>query len=977
MASLRWRSLRRLWLGSLRLYLAASQVCSIHIVLIAGAMFNLLRYFTVSSLIACIVASLILGVFYRQTAESDLITLAESRNIALFQAIANSLWPQIAPLVTAANKDAPVGAANQWAAVARLRDAMDIQLRGSMVNRLKVYSLNGNTVFSTETAQIGKNETKNPDFQSARSGHLLSTLIQHDTLDTFEGAVQDQDVLSTYIPIYDSERRVSPIAVVEIYTDVSELLQKIDATQQRVVMSLILAFVLLYSVLWLIVRYASGILQSQYAEIQRAEVVLLQEKIVLEQRVAERTTALRNANVLLEHQLHERRLAQEQQRRYGERLEALRQIDQEILAAKSPETIAQAAMHHLRHLIPCRLISMIAFDYETREGIVLAVSSENESLYLSPKIRIPFHAFRMLDEFRPKEYEKIPPDYETTSAEWRLRRDGVARYVQVPLITHDKLVGTLDLGMGPDEELQPEHWEIAHEAANSLAIAVQQARLHEQVAYNAHELQLRVEELNKTQVALELEQKSLAQRVEVRTTELRNANQELAKASRLKDEFLASMSHELRTPLHAILSYAESLQEGIYGLLNERQLRSLHDLEEVGKHLLALINDLLDVSRIEADKLDLEIGQVTIAEICETSLRFIQQGASQKNLQIITNFDQRLTTMAADERRLTQILTNLLNNAVKFTPAGGKIGLDVTADEEFKKVQFVIWDSGIGIEQENLDRIFQPFVQVDARLSRNYSGAGLGLALVERLTKLHQGTVKVVSEAGKGSRFTVSLPLQLLPQSSVAEQGPPLINVDSHVIESSIVTPSDRSLRANEPLFKPVEPILTTNNHDCPPPISAPLVSGNEFRAVNGFLNSHKPLVLVGEDNELNRKTLVDFLEFKGYEVVVAQDGQEAIEITERCNPDLILIDVQMPVLDGLSAIRQLRARGNTKPIIALTGMAMQGDEQRCLSAGATAYYSKPVRLNELVAVLERQLHHRPASKERENGLVTSVATLS
>jgi len=552
----------------------------------------------------------------------------------------------------------------------------------------------------------------------------------------------------------------------------------------------------------------------------------------------------------------------------------------------------------------------------------------------------------------------------------------VVRYVQVPLITHDKLVGTLDLGMGPNEELQPEHWEIAHEAANSLAIAVQQARLHEEVEYNAHELQLRVEELNKTQVALELEQKSLAQRVEVRTAELRNANQALAKASRLKDEFLASMSHELRTPLHAILSYAELLQEGIYGILNERQLRSLRDLEEVGKHLLALINDLLDVSRIEADKLELELGEVKIADICAASLRFIQQGADQKNLQIAMNFDQRLTTMEADERRLKQILTNLLNNAVKFTPTGGQIGLDVTAIDQLTKVQFVIWDSGIGIEAENLERIFQPFVQVDARLSRNYSGAGLGLALVDRLTKLHGGAVYATSEVGKGSRFTVSIPLQQQPVPTALPEGLYPVSINSLVVESSTIALADRPLLA-EPPRPLINKLLPLNNHHFSPPVQPPTpANGNDYAAKAEFETPGRPLLLVGEDNELNRKTLVDFLEFKGYDVVIAQDGQEVLDLVERCHPDLILIDVQMPVLDGLSAIRQLRARGERMPIISLTGMAMQGDEQRCLNAGATAYYSKPVRLNELVAVIDRQLNH-PLGKTGENGLATPAISVA
>lgn len=946
-------------------------------------MFNLLRYFTISSLIACIVASLILGLFYRQTAEADLIELAQSKNVALFQSIANSLWSQIDPLVTPSVSVATNGTMTQEGLIPRLRDTMLAQLRGSMIDKIKVYNVEGVVAFSTQTAEIGHDGSTNPGFQQALKGQVSSELVGRGTLDIFDSRVEDRDMLDTYLPVYDSTRNKSPVAIVEVYSDVTALVDKINATQRRVVVSLVLAFALLYSVLWLIVSYANGILQRQYSEIQQAELSLLQEKIVLEQRVAERTTALRDANVQLERELYARKVAQEKQHSYGERLKALRQIEQEILAVKSPETIAEVALRHLRHLIPCRLASMVVFDYEKREGIVLAVNSDNESRVLYPNSRIPFHSFRILDSFLQINQEaKTPPAYEMT-AEWRLRRDGVVKYIQVPLITHDELIGTLDLGIGANEELQPEHMEIAREAANSLAVSLQQAQLYGQISYHAHALQSRVEELNEAKLALEHEQASLAQRVEERTTELRQANDELAKASRLKDEFLASMSHELRTPLHAILSYAELLQEEIYGPLNERQLRSLYDLAEVGKHLLALINDLLDVSRIEADKLELEISEVKIGEICEASLRFIQQSASQKNLQIITSFDERLATMEADERRLKQILANLLNNAVKFTPAGAQIGLNVTLRERTGQVKFVVWDCGIGIEAENLQKIFQPFVQIDARLARNYPGAGLGLALVDRLTKLHGGTVSVASEPGKGSRFTVLLPLHQAVAPLPSEEAKPLLPLEAQSSNFAIMkVPVGLLADQTNLVVKTTIEETKLNGHSAnqaEPALASytPIpVTGQEQQPAGALLKQVKPLLLVGEDNELNRKTLVDFLEFKGYAVVVAEDGQQAIDVAARHNPDLILIDVQMPVLDGLSAIREMRTQGNAKPIIALTGLAMHGDEQRCLSAGATAYYSKPVRLNELVAVIDRQLRSRPIGKEN-NGLQRQTVVVS
>jgi signal transduction histidine kinase len=183
-----------------------------------------------------------------------------------------------------------------------------------------------------------------------------------------------------------------------------------------------------------------------------------------------------------------------------------------------------------------------------------------------------------------------------------------------------------------------------------------------------------VAERKRAEAALEEERTSLARRVEERTAELRAANEELARAARLKDEFLASMSHELRTPLNAILSISEALQEQVYGSLNEKQLKALDNIEESGRHLLTLINDILDLSKIEAGKLELELAPVVVEWVCQVSLRFISQMAQRKQLKVITTIDHTMTTIQADERHLKQILVNLLSNAVKFTPEGGAIG---------------------------------------------------------------------------------------------------------------------------------------------------------------------------------------------------------------------------------------------------------------------------------------------------------------
>ena len=251
----------------------------------------------------------------------------------------------------------------------------------------------------------------------------------------------------------------------------------------------------------------------------------------------------------------------------------------------------------------------------------------------------------------------------------------------------------------------------------------------------------------------------LEQRVEERTAELNAANQELVRAIRAKDDFLAGMSHELRTPLTAILGLAESLQLKYAGPLTEKQLQYVQVIHQSGEHLLALINDVLNLAKVSAGRLELEIAPVVVAETCQMAMQLITPQARKKSVTVSLALDPVVTGLRADERRLKQILVNLLSNAVKFTPAGGRAGLTVRGDEQRRVVDFTVWDTGIGIAGTDLPRLFQDFVQLDTRLAREYEGTGLGLALVRRLAELHGGQVKAESDGlGKGSRFTVSLP---------------------------------------------------------------------------------------------------------------------------------------------------------------------------------------------------------------------------
>lgn len=396
--------------------------------------------------------------------------------------------------------------------------------------------------------------------------------------------------------------------------------------------------------------------------------------------------------------------------------------------------------------------------------------------------------------------------------------------------------------------------------------------------------------------------------------QLQQSNEQLLRATRLKDEFLASMSHELRTPLNAILGMTEALQEEVFGSVSDSQRQALQTIDSSGGHLLALINDILDVAKIESGQVELNLSATAIAPLCEASLKFIKQQAVNKKIELQLDLSPTLPDLLLDERRMRQVLINLLNNAVKFTPEGGRICLKVEAlfaeeaPSETAPITGVRWsveDTGIGIAPENLPKLFQPFIQIDSALNRQFEGTGLGLSLVKRLVELHGGEVGVSSQLGVGSCFTVMLP---------------------------VTTPSRSQVLSPSPGLQDVEPE--------PEPQSS-------------------PLILLAEDNLANIQTLSSYLTAKGYQLILAKDGVEAIDQAQEQQPDLILMDIQMPGMDGLEAMERIRQEpwGADVPIIALTALAMESDQQRCLQAGADDYLSKPVKLKHLVTRIEKLLN--------------------
>jgi CheY-like chemotaxis protein len=372
-------------------------------------------------------------------------------------------------------------------------------------------------------------------------------------------------------------------------------------------------------------------------------------------------------------------------------------------------------------------------------------------------------------------------------------------------------------------------------------------------------------------------------------------------ANAAKSEFLANMSHELRTPLTAIIGFAELLSEQFFGKLNEKQLAYVNDIFDSGHLLLKLINDILDLARVESGKMELRISSVTLSQLLENCLGMVRGGVARRGLDLDLVIDEDLARIEilADETKLKQILVNLLSNAIKFTPSGGCIRL--TVERSGDELMFRVYDTGIGLKSGDKLLIFKPFEKLESSLSCSESGTGLGLALVKKLVDLHGGRVWVESEGeGKGSAFSFVIPFLKSTKDGIEK------------IESFSGAVTMHSQRLIPDLLVDVSASLK---------------------------------VLVVEDNKTHMKLLAHLLEAGGYKVIQAVSAEEGIRSSEINNPAIILMDMSLPGMDGLAATRIIKSNPITQhiPIIALTANTMKIDATIARESGCDAYLVKPV----------------------------------
>jgi PAS domain S-box-containing protein len=398
------------------------------------------------------------------------------------------------------------------------------------------------------------------------------------------------------------------------------------------------------------------------------------------------------------------------------------------------------------------------------------------------------------------------------------------------------------------------------------------------------------------------EQKAFEYQLQTANECLELANQELAHSNHLKDQFLANMSHELKTPLNAILGISEGLQKGLFETISEEQKQVIKIIYTSAQHLLVLINEILDLAKIQAGKMNLNLTQVNLQSLCNSSLNLVREQASRKKIQLEVQFNTSFSTLNVDELRVRQILVNLLSNAVKFTPEEGKVTLSVTEDSLQGQIIFTVSDTGIGIPPENIKRLFEPFVQLDSELNRNYSGTGLGLSLVRHLSELHGGSVSVESEVDQGSRFSVRLPY-----------------TDTRLMSRQV----DRSF---------------------------------SFHQLTDVSSS--PLVLLINSNRAYLDTTASYLEASGYEVSSVSKKHQLLPLLRKGTPQVIVIDLQNFPSEGENIIQQLRDIPSLEqtPIIATISENAEYTEENILALGVTTCLIKPIRLRRLLNEIQRWL---------------------
>jgi signal transduction histidine kinase/DNA-binding response OmpR family regulator len=573
---------------------------------------------------------------------------------------------------------------------------------------------------------------------------------------------------------------------------------------------------------------------------------------------AQGVIAIENVRLFQELQSRTRELA-----RSVEELQALGEISQAVNSSLDLQEVLTTIVIHAVQLSGADVGSIYQFDHARQEFKLRAAHGLSEELMLSIRqTRLSLSETVMGRAALQHEPIQVPDLLNglTDPLCEIMARAGFRALLAVPLLRQDRIIGVLVVrrkapGLFPTETVQ-----LLQTFASESVLAIENARLFQEV-----------------------EEK----------------NRQLEVASQHKSEFLASMSHELRTPLNAIIGFSEVLLEQMFGDLNAKQVEYLQDILSSGRLLLDLINDILDLSKVEAGRMELELGRFFLPEALASGLTMVQERASRHGIALGLDMDPEIGIVEADERKIKQVLFNLLSNAVKFTPDGGRV--DVMARLVDGEVHLAVKDTGIGIAPEDQVQIFESFQRAKHTPVHKQEGTGLGLALSKKFVEMHGGRIWLESQVGAGSTFTFTLPIQRT--SALAE-------------------------------------------------VTAPEASA----AAPAHLEGSSPTVLLVEDDPSSVELLTLYLNGAGFTVAVAHDGEEGLALAHRLRPSAIILDILLPGLDGWEFLHRAKADPLITDIPVII-VSMLDEPGKGFAMGAAGYLVKPVSRDELLTVLRRCIH--------------------
>ncbi|MBI2312624.1 MAG: PAS domain S-box protein [Betaproteobacteria bacterium] len=721
-------------------------------------MFKLLRYFSLTSLVSMLIASILLGVLYRQIAIQNLLQMGEDHNVDMTQTFANALWPQFSSVVAAA-ASAPAERLKDYPGLGALDQAVRTQARGLSVAKIKVWDIRGRCIYSSELAQIGQDGSRNAGVIAALSGKVASELVFKDRFSAFEQTIERANLISTYMPM---RRPVTgeTEAVFELYDDVTPFVARIERTQALVVASIVLVFSALYLALFLVVRRADRHIHSQEARLQRTQYTVdMASDLVFWVNGEGRFIYANDASV--------RRLGYRRQEFLGM---GVWDIDPNYPRTAWPE--------HFEEIRRSKLLR-----FETRHR---TKSGEEYPVEVTVS-HVVFQGEEMACAFARDitERKKMEAELEDTLAEMRVIlenalvgivfiKDGRAIWVnarfkemfgygreEIANIRIEALYRSADAFRDIREELQPQ--------------LVQGLTCHRDAQVRHRDGRLFWCSIyGKAIDAARMEKGSIwiVQDVSERKrheAELVRARDAAEAANRAKAEFLANVSHELLTPMNGILAMTElTLTDPRLAPEVRENLETVHGS---GRKLHGLLKEILQFSELESGLSTLQASVFVLRDLLAWEIGSFQPRAEARGIrlrwEVAEDVPERLL---GDTDALRQVIDRLVDNAVKFTEKG-EVGVTVTKRDSGPEnivLHVAVADTGIGIEPARLDTIFEAFGQADASPARRYGGAGLGLSVSARLVRLMDGRIWAVSEPRKGSTFFIAVPLQVARQVEAA-----------------------------------------------------------------------------------------------------------------------------------------------------------------------------------------------------------------